>query len=73
MMKKSVANQLLTLDEVLSILRRAVESAGSHQAFAAKSGVSAAYIGDCLRGQRTPGGKILDALGLEKVVMYREK
>jgi len=64
---------LLTIRDVLDILRRQVEAAGSQQAFAERAGVSQAYVGDILRGQRTPGAKILHALGLEKVVAYREK
>lgn len=36
-------------------------------------GVSASYLSEVIRGSRDPGPKILDALGLEKVVTYRRK
>jgi lambda repressor-like predicted transcriptional regulator len=36
-------------------------------------GVSPAYLSDVLNGNREPGPKIIDALGLERVVTYRKK
>lgn len=54
-------------------LRAAVEEFGTQTAFAAKHGISLPYVNDVLRGHRDPGDKILDALGLEKVVTYRRK
>lgn len=35
--------------------------------------VSSAYLSDVMNGNREPGPKILDALGLERVVTYRTK
>lgn len=46
---------------------------GSQQALARDSGCSEAYISQVLTGRRTPGKKILDAVGLEKIVDYRVK
>lgn len=62
-----------TLGYVLELLRREVEASGSQEAFAEKADVSQQYVGDILRGQRTPGKKILDAVGLEKHVVYIKK
>lgn len=36
-------------------------------------GVSAQYLGDVLAGRRDPGKAILNAMGLEKIVDYRQK
>jgi len=41
--------------------------------YARKHSLSPAYVNDVLRGQREPGKKVLDSLGLEKVVSYRRK
>ena len=41
--------------------------------FADELGVSPAYLSDVLNGNREPGPKILDALGIERVVSYRQK
>lgn len=35
--------------------------------------VSPAYLSDVLNGNREPGPKILDALGIERVVSYRQR
>jgi transcriptional regulator with XRE-family HTH domain len=40
---------------------------------AADLGVSSQYLSDVLHGRREPGPKILNALGLERVVTYRKK
>jgi hypothetical protein len=46
---------------------------GSRKAFAQWAGLSPSYVGDVLRGNREPGQKILDALGLKRVVEYEVK
>lgn len=63
------------LDEqaILERLRAAIRVAGSQQAFARQYGISAQYISDVAHGRRIMGQKILDALGLERVVSYRER
>lgn len=63
----------LTIEDVLDLLRREVKGVGTQEAFAEKAGVTQQYVGDILRGQRKPGEKILDALGLQKVIVYTEK
>lgn len=61
----------LTLDDVITLLRR--EADGRQVEFALRAGVTQQYISDILRGKREPGPKILDALGLQKVIVYVEK
>lgn len=64
---------MLTEQDVLEQLRTAVRAAGNQQAYAAQIGISGQYLSDVLRGRREIGSKILDVLGLEKVVSYRPK
>lgn len=64
---------LLTIEDVLDRIRREVKACGTQQAFAAKIGVTQGYINDILKRKREPGPKVLGSLGLEKVVVYREK
>ena len=59
--------------DVLDRLRAAIEQAGSQRAFADQHGISLQYVNDVLHKRREPGQKILDALGIERVVIYREK
>lgn len=62
----------LTIKDAVEMVKREVDA--TRQAdFAAKAGVSQQYISDILSGQRRPGQKILDALGLRKVVTYEVK
>jgi hypothetical protein len=63
----------LTLNDVVALLKKRCEEAGSQRAFAQANNVSPQYIADVLRRKREPGAMILDALGIEKVVTYREK
>lgn len=52
------------------ILTRFIERAGSQRAAAQQLGVSAQYLCDVLKGRRAPGSKILEPLGLKRVVGY---
>ena len=63
----------IELIDVIALLKKRCEDAGSQRAFAETNGISPQYITDVLRRKREPGAMILDALGLEKVVTYREK
>jgi len=47
--------------------------AGLQVAFAEDNNLSAAYVNDVLRGRREPGEKILDAVGVERITVYRLK
>ena len=56
--------------EVLDIIRQAVDRAGSQKAFAELCGVSAPYLSDVLKGNRSPGERILNQLGIKKFTDY---
>ena len=60
--------------DVIELLRRQVERAGSGAAWARRNGFSRAYISDLLTGKSGKseiGARLLDPLGLE--VTYRRK
>lgn len=59
--------------QFIEILRKAVAAAGSQSAWAERAGITAQYVGDVLRGKRQPGASICEALGFERVVLYRRK
>ena len=56
----------MTRDQVVKRIRDLVNKAGSQRLIAQRFGVSDAYLGDVLKGQRKPGPKILKQLGLER-------
>lgn len=62
----------MTENSVIDLIWKRCEAAGSQKAWAREAGVSAAYVGDVLRGRRAPGDSILVALGIERVVSYRK-
>lgn len=56
----------------IRMLRESLD--GRSQAeMAKKIGISPQYLHDVLNERRGPGEKILDFLGLEKVVLYRRR
>ncbi len=55
--------------EVLQALREAVSASGSQRTYATRIGVSQAYLGDVLHGRRSPGERVLSALGLKRIVI----
>lgn len=59
--------------DVLARLESAVAGAGSAKAWAVRAGLSPVYVGDVRRGLRTPGPAVLRALGLTRVVSYRDE
>jgi hypothetical protein len=65
--------QIFLVDEVQTRLRKATVVSGSQTRWAEEHGVSKQYVSFVLTGQRKPSAKILNALGLEKVVGYRRK
>ena len=58
--------------DALARLEAAIAQDGSAAAWAARVGISAAYVSDVRRGLRQPGPSVLQALGLQRVVSYRE-
>lgn len=60
----------MTVDKVRSILKHECSMAGSQAAWAAKAGVSPAYVSDTLNGRNEPGPALLAALKIRKTVVY---
>ena len=63
----------MDVDEVGQLLRDECRALGGARQFAEKAGVSHQMVYWVMNGARKPRGKILDALGLEAVVVYRRK
>jgi hypothetical protein len=64
-------HQLLSLPDVIALLAKRCDEAGSQKAFAEANNISAQYVSDVLKQKREPGEAILRALGLQKVESYR--
>jgi len=56
----------MTTAQIRSHLKAEVGNAGSHSALARTLGVSVGYVIEVCKGTRTPGPKLLRALGLAK-------
>ena len=52
-------------------LRKAIAANGTIARLAEKSHVASSHISNVLAGKRSFGPRLLDAIGLEKVVTYR--
>lgn len=61
----------MTPSQVRKLLDDMADTAGSQKNLAAQLDVSESYLSDVLTGRREPGEKLLEALGLERVVTYR--
>jgi hypothetical protein len=64
---------LLGLDEVVRILRKEVEQAGSQAEFARRTGVSRPNLNSAITGNRPPTRDVLQALNLKKVFAYERE
>lgn len=53
-------------------LRKASDQCGGQRALARMLGVSSTYLNDVIVGRKEPAGKLLDALGLQRVVRYEK-
>ena len=71
-MKRRTLN-LVSPNQVQNLIAMAVLEAGSQKAFAIAANISQQYVSDILDGRRNPGEKVLNYLGLEKVIYYRAK
>jgi hypothetical protein len=60
-------------EELIRHIQSVIDSkyAGLQKGFADDNDLSAAYVNDVLRGRREPGKKMLDAVGVKKVVSYQ--
>ena len=54
-------------DDVVHLLRAAIEREGSQMAFAKRYGVNRTYLNMVLNGKRHLSGRLVKALGLRKV------
>lgn len=62
--------QVLTRQQLIDLLR-AYQGARSQKAFAEELGCSTAYLCDIYAGNRDPGPKVLEAIGLKEEKIYR--
>lgn len=64
-----------TSNQVRDLLRARIEAQAdaTQKALATKIGVSTSFLCDILNGNREPQGKVLDFLGLDRVVTYRSR
>ena len=65
-----MTRRLLELEEVLVVLRRAVERAGGQSEWAKGAGVNRTFLNKVLNGKQAPGRAILKALKLRKTLAY---
>lgn len=56
------------IQEIIDLVKD--QYGGSQTAFAEDKGLSPTYVSDVIRGRRDPGEKILNILGLKKVIRY---
>lgn len=63
----------MNTEQVRLLLRQQIDKEDSAAAWATKHKMSRVYVSDVLAGRREPGDKILEALGLVKIVLYRRK
>lgn len=63
---------MLSEAEARERLAAAIAASGGQHAFAKTHGFSSAYISDVVRHRRDLSERLLAALGLERVVLYRE-
>jgi hypothetical protein len=60
----------MTYDRLIQVLIQACKEAGGQRAWAARHGVSPAYVGDVIHGRRAPTDAVLKPLGLRRDVVY---
>lgn len=62
---------MLSADDVRTWLKDRARVMGSQRELAKKIGISQAYLCHLLTGKREPAGKVLDFLGVQRVVGYK--
>lgn len=63
----------MTEADVLGLIKREVEKAGSVASWARHVGISPSYVHDVLCGRRQAGSKVLEAVQVERSISYRRK
>ena len=61
---------MLTEQEVITRLEKAVKAAGGQRQFARSAGLTPAYVNDVLHGRRALADRILSAIGVERRIVY---
>lgn len=59
-----------TADDVRKLLRHKAKEAGSQIAFALAVDISPQFLSDVINGRREPSGRLLEVLGLRRIVRY---
>ena len=72
-MDERIIIQVVDLNYVLGLILDEVKKAGDQKTLAMYWNISEQYLSDVLRCRREPGPKILDRLGLVKMLVYRKK
>lgn len=54
-------------------LRKEAEKMGGQRPLAADIGISQQHLSNVLRGKAEPAGKVLEHLGMERIVIYGRK
>jgi len=60
----------MTVDDVRALLRQEIEKHGTAKAWADAHKLAPSYVSDVLKGNREPADRIMDALGLQRLVTY---
>ena len=60
----------MNTEQVRQLLKKACDAAGSQRQWALAHGLSAPYVNDVIKGNRSPGESIIKALGLRKEERY---
>jgi DNA-binding transcriptional regulator YdaS (Cro superfamily) len=63
---------MLTEEDVRARLRAAIEAAGGQRKFAEEHGFTTSYVHDVIHGRRALAARILQALGIKRIVLYQE-
>ncbi len=68
--KPPEVRQALQKPEVMRALKKDIKREGGQSAWAKRHDMTPQHVFDVLHGRRGPGGRILAALGLRRVVSY---
>lgn len=61
----------LSANDIRNLLIK--QAYGNQSGWAMSHGVSPSYVCDFLKHRREPGKKLLDALGLERIIYYQKR
>lgn len=62
---------MLTEQDVMDRLRKAIADAGGQRGFASAHGFTPGYINDVVRGKRALADRILAVIGVERKTVYQ--